>query len=139
MKYYETAKFKALNKKWKKKLEKSGFEDAEQDINPKLCAQSNIKEHEISKLKAWTTSLFKGRYSEVGYKAKEAYYQLAGQFLHSYDFETKKEQVVWMHHSNGLSYDKIVSATKITHAVVRRIVEKLSAIMLERRNSDEHE
>lgn len=87
---FKTKKFLELRDKWYTKLEKSGFVDAEQD-------EDNLKQ--------WDSYSFSGsrraRYNKDLYSSKEEYYQLAGKFLNSYEFKTKKERLIWECHAEG--------------------------------------
>lgn len=94
---FKTKKFEALKAKWYAKLEKSGFKDIEQDEN-------NLKE--------WDSYAFCSRYNRHLFSSKEAYYQLAGQFLHTHNFKDKREQLIWECHSNGKSVTQIAEILK---------------------------
>lgn len=84
--------FKELQAKWYGKLKKEGFEDAEIDED---------------NLKLWSTRFF-ARHSIEQIQAKQAYYQMAENFLNDYKFETKRERIIWEYHSNGISVRDIV-------------------------------
>lgn len=129
-KYYETDKFKKLNKKWQEKLKKSGFCDAEEDIDPTKTISGAPKTKD--KLKVWSISFFKSNYPTVRYRAVETYYRLASQFLYEYSFKSHLEQNIWEHHSNGLSRIKIDTLLNKKIGTARRTIEKLSKIMLEK-------
>lgn len=88
---FKTKKFEALKTKWYQKLQKSGFEDVESD-------EDNLKQ--------WDSSLFK-RYSPHTAEAKQEYFRLAGHFLNSHKFESKREKLIWSLHAEGLSFNDI--------------------------------
>lgn len=118
---FKTKEFETLNKLWKKKLEKSGFKDIEQDED---------------NLKLWYSEYYKTRYTTTTFQAKEEYYRLASQFLHSNKFKNKKEEVIWTLYSEGLSIRNIVKVLKSRNFKaykneVNKIVRTLSKIMLE--------
>lgn len=128
MKYYETEKFKKLNKKWQAKLEKSGFDDQEQ-----LLDKSSTTKQESDRvvLKTWSINFFRDRFNKTKYEAIETYYRLAGKFLHDHKFVNQTEQTIWMHHSDGLSFrkiDELVTPGKTGRA--KRVVKRLATIML---------
>ncbi len=121
MNQFKTKEFESLNKVWKKKLKKSGFEDIEQDEDT---------------LKLWYSEYYKTRYTATTFAAKEEYYILASQFLHSHKFIDKKEEAIWALYSEGYSIRKIVKALKSRHFKVyknevNKIVRTLSKVMLE--------
>lgn len=113
-KYYETPEFKALNSKWKNKLEKAGFKDIEQ---------------EDENLRVWTSSLFGLRPDWD--KSKEEYFRAAGKFLWDHEFETRTEYRIWELHSQGVSITKIVKALRrygiLTHK--NKVHETIKALV----------
>lgn len=92
-KYYETADFKALQKKWYGKLEDDGFQDAER---------------EDGALQNWSTQFSRGNLEFN--QSKEEYFRLAGHFLHDHRFANETERRVWELHTNGMSTGKIAKA-----------------------------
>jgi len=112
--------FKALQKKWYKKLEKSGFEDAERpDGN----------------LKWWASRFDRKWYNPTADAAKEAYYRFAGQFLHGHTFEDPMEREIWALHSEGVSMRNIVKTLRKRYRGIyvlktNDIIKRLSAQML---------
>lgn len=89
--------FLDLKDKWYKKLEATGFKDIEQDED---------------NLKSWSINLFKNKFNETTYLAKQEYYRLAGQFLNEHLFKSNKEKVIWEMHSQGLGRPEIVKRLK---------------------------
>lgn len=107
-----------LQKIWYKKLEKSGFEDIEQDDD---------------NLKVWS-SVFFLRNSPEQIQAKQAYYQMATNFLEEHKFKTRREEIIWTYHSEGISYrdiSKLLKRVRITlsHTAVQNVVHKLQVAM----------
>ncbi len=119
-KFYQTEAFKALNEKWKGKLEKSGFSDIERDEDS---------------LENWSTQF--ARNIEYN-RSKEEYYRLAGHFLHSHAFASQRERRVWDLHANGTSIRKIAKildprGRKNPHTVfkqVQKTIERLAKEMI---------
>lgn len=118
---FQTKEFNRLKEKWYKKLEDSGYRDIEQDENH---------------LKEWDSYAFKSRYNKHLYASKETYFQLAGQFLHTFEFESKRHKVIWELHSNGMSITQIANALKSkrfkspNRTSVHTVVQALSKEML---------
>ena len=113
--------FKALQAQWDKKLADSGFKDIEQrDEN----------------LKIWDSHFFRVYHRKYGdgLAAREEYYRLAGQFLHSYKFKNPTEKTIWKHHSDGHSVREISQELKKVNiklgktavdVAVRRLAEEM--------------
>ena len=119
---FKTTKFQQLRLKWYKKLAREGFVDIEQD------------EHN---LKAWESTLAKYRYTSKRFTSTEKYYQLAGQFLNSYKFETKKDRRVWELHSGGLSERKLAKKMRVSYGGnINTVIKRLRKIMLTQYNDD---
>lgn len=109
---------KELQDKWYKKLEKSGFQDIESDED---------------NLKVWS-SVFFARHSIEQIQAKQAYYQMATNFLEDNNFENKRDRIIWEYHANGISYRDISKVLKrvrikLSHTAVQNIVHKLQVAM----------
>lgn len=140
-KYWEKSSFKKLNKTWQKKLEKAGFVDHEEAVQPNYAKSPEKISSTTDRLKTWSTNFFRGRFNRTAYEARVTYYRLAGQFLNDHTFANKVEKEVWEHHSNGLSIVKIASTTSKKIGYVRRIITKLVTLMYEnakvQRASDE--
>jgi len=91
--------FKELQAKWYKKLEKSGFKDAE----------TVEGYHEPYRpLRQWHASCFFLRHAPLRREAKTEYYRLAGQFLYDNTFKSKLEMRMWELHAEGKSIREIV-------------------------------
>jgi len=121
MKFYETPEFKNLRSKWAKKLEKSGFDDAEQ---------------EDGNLKDWSAGFLRKRISSLYNESKQEYYRLAGQFLHEHKFEDKLERRIWELHQEGKSLNYILAylkkkKVKTYRQKIHKVIQKLAAVMLE--------
>lgn len=119
--------FQKLKAIWDKKLAKEGLEDIEQPNGM---------------LKKWAGAFFKDRHKRFGsvsFEAKEEYYRLAGQFLHSYPFETETERKVWELHSEGMSIREIVRTLgskriKTYKDKVFAVIKRLTAEMFRQNN-----
>lgn len=115
--YYKTSAFKKLNDKWKKKLDKSGFDDIEQDED---------------RLKLYHKDQFyRARANEQagGFEAKQDYYYLTTQFLNDYSFENKQDKKIWAEHDKGLSVPEIVKELNLTFGTVKKTITKLKKSM----------
>lgn len=107
--------FSKLQAEWYRKLKKSGFDDVEQtDGN----------------LKIWSAHYFQSAYTPDSFTAKETYYRLAGQFLHSHKFKTPHEREVWRLHSEGESIRAIAAHLGSYPNKIHKIIKKLSKEML---------
>lgn len=129
-KFYETDKFKRLQKKWQDKLKKSGFEDKEESVN------TPIKGGNTDRLKTWSSSFFRGRFNQTQYEARAAYYRFASQFLHDHAFDNPLERAIWEHHSNGISTYKMVVLVNKSHTKIHTVITKLAKLMWKRRKAD---
>lgn len=94
---FNSKQFKALKDKWYKKLEKSGFEDAEKDENS---------------LKSWHSYIFVVEDDTTFQESKKTYYSMAGKFFHDYVFKSKKDKAIWELHSEGISIRNINKTLK---------------------------
>jgi hypothetical protein len=108
--------------KWYAKLKREGFNDIESD-------EFNLKE--------WSNVFFK-THSIAQIQAKQAYYQMASNFLTEYRFDTPREKIIWEYHSNGISLREIgtiLKKAKIEKATNRtdiwKIVKRLKLVMYE--------
>ena len=111
--------FKELQKKWYKKLKDAGFHDVEQESwYMDRLAPSKSYENAVER-----------------FNSREEYYRLAGQFLHSYKFESNLDKLVWTYHSDGLSVREIAKQLgqhriRLTRNPVHQIIKRLANIML---------
>lgn len=130
MSKFQTKEFKQLQEKWYKKLKSSGYEDIEQDEN-------NLKE--------WDSYAFKSRYNKHLFSSKEAYYQLAGQFLHTYEFMCARDKLIWELHSEGHSITQISEKLRKKHykryyrTGIHVIIQGLTKEMLRQYRNEEDE
>lgn len=101
-KYYEKSDFKKLNKQWRDKLKKSGFEDVEQeDGNLKLWHSFRFMILEAKNSKDSLQNRVENN------KIKEFYYRVATKFLHTHKFKSAKERRIWELHCEGHGWRKI--------------------------------
>lgn len=119
---FKTANFEKLKKKWYAKLEKSGFQDIEQD-------EDNLNE--------WEASIF-SRHNTKTIAAKQEYFSLAGEFLHNHVFESKRHKKIWEMHCEGASLDGISKKLKSSNfkgshrATIHMVIKKLAQEMMEK-------
>jgi hypothetical protein len=116
----KSKELKKLEAKWYKKLAKEGFEDIEQDEN---------------NLKQWHNHFFFARYDADSFNSKAEYFQLAGAFLHEYEFANEVEKKIWELHADGLPLTEIYkvlanSGSKVYIDGIRKIVNKLKEAMV---------
>lgn len=126
----QSKSFKALKKKWYAKLEKSGFEDIEQN-------EDYLKQYT-------STKFYRGRQNGKDFEelmflneSKETYYRLAGHFLNDYEFADAKEKRIWALHSEGESFVDIAEAIRNRHNKankdsVNRVIKRLAEEMLKK-------
>jgi hypothetical protein len=91
------AKIRALQAKWERILEKEGLGDIEK------CGRLRVyHDHRLR-------STVEGEliFHPDKNAAKEAYYQLAGEFLHEHTFESAQERKIWELHSQGMPVREI--------------------------------
>jgi hypothetical protein len=111
--------FEKLQAFWDKKLRDSGFKDIESRDD---------------RLHTWSTKLFS--YHQSGaWEAKQAYYQMAENFLQEYKFDTNREKIIWEYHSTGIScrdIAKIFRKAKIkglSKSMIFLVIKKLKMSM----------
>lgn len=118
---FKSKEFKDLKDKWYKKAAKSGFKDIEQDED---------------NLIVWASHLFRATYDATKFQAKEEYYRAAGHFLHDYEFDSKRDRLVWEKHAEGLSIAKIVKELKkknrkihkmLVHEIIKRLASEMTS------------
>jgi hypothetical protein len=110
--------FKQLQAKWYKKLKDSGFEDAESSE---------------SHLKKWSNCFTREVQTDEQLLAKREYYRMAENFLTTYKFKTRLDQVIWDYHSNGMSARNIaatlnevkIRSKSAVHLVIKRLREEM--------------
>lgn len=113
-----SSEFKKLQAKWYKKLKASGFEDIEEQDSPQEM------------LKQWHSLYFLSRYEVSEFQAKQRYFELASQFLHTHVFETSYEKAIWRDYSKGLSARAIARHLEVRSEKINRVIKRLERIML---------
>jgi hypothetical protein len=113
LKFWETPKFRTLNKKWHDKLESLGFYDMEEFDSP----MELMKTHENER--------FRIKFTGDEFIARQRYYELAGQLLHSYKFESESDRQIWKLHSEGVSERAIAREYGFKHQKVKNLVSSL--------------
>lgn len=114
------SEYEKLKAVWYKKLKDEGFQDIETDED---------------NLKTWS-SRFSSKKARELWRAKEAYYYMATNFLNDYSFDSNLEKVIWEYHSNAMSVRNIAKllnkstySKKLSKEAVWLIVRKLEASM----------
>lgn len=117
MSMFRTRKFKRLQKKWYSKLEDLGFDEIEDTDSPREF------------LKSWHNHHFQN-IDPLVIEFNKEYYDQARSALHTYRFETKKEEKIWELHADGLSLREIAAKLKIkihiAHTTVNHLKERMS-------------
>ena len=109
-KFYETPEFMKLNEQWSKKLEKSGFEDAEEFNSPREL------------LKSWHDKRFAAKYSVDTLDETRDYYLAAGNLLNTFTFKNNRDRKIWTMHSEGIPERRIADKLGVTCWRVRRLI-----------------
>lgn len=127
---FKTAKFKKLQQKWYKKLEKSGFNEIEDTNSPKEF------------LKRWDSQWFRTRGPQEKVRAGMTkdqsvkiqknylisvakYYANARQVLSHFNFDTGLEKAIWALHSEGMSHRDIAKELNINPNVAHKAIFKI--------------
>lgn len=118
--WHKTKKFKTLQDKWYKKLEKTGFEDAEQDevYLKQFSGKTGIMEG--SELRGTT---------ELGETYKYNYYRNCREFLDTYKFKNKTEHKMFEMHTEGLGVRVIADKLKTYRRKVHETIQGLVKVM----------
>ena len=111
---------KDLQATWDQKLKDSGFVDAE--------------DRKTGKLKMWHSQAFRQRTTPVTFAAKKAYFEKASRFLHTYEFESLEESLVWIMHADGRYIREIAAALKLAGYEtnkdrVNKMIRRLANVM----------
>ncbi len=122
--FWSTKEFKALNAKWAKRLEESGFEDAERLVNDDYVL-IDFHQHKFGRT---------DRNDTLTTENRAEYYRLAGQFLHTHKFKSKRDSFIWQLHCEGLSRAKILRRLKaarmsMSDTAIFHVIKELSDIM----------
>jgi len=123
MSVFKTKKFQKLKDKWYRKLERTGFEDIEQDEKS---------------LKVWESQAFSDhRYNRHTFAEKQEYYSLAGRFYHEHEFASEKLKQIWKYHSEGLSITEIHKRLRtkkrgFSRPNIHLLIKKLAKEMLKK-------
>jgi hypothetical protein len=109
---------KKLQKEWYAKLKKAGFDDIEYEDGSLRSAAPRSPMQKDPLIR----------------EAIQEYYYMANQFLHTHTFESKREQIIWEYHANGIGSADIVKVLKkvrikLHESRVRAIIVKLRKIM----------
>lgn len=103
---------------WDQKLRESGFIDIEDRDSPREM------------LKSWHSTLFIHRFDQERFSARQQYFELVTQFLHSYEFDSELEREIWFLHSEGKSLREIAKITgQVSKDGALKIIRKLLRAM----------
>lgn len=125
-KFYQTKKFKQLNKEWASKLKDSGFRDIEPNEDT---------------LAPYSTRFL--RHPHYVWELRLAYYSMCEAFLQKYTFKSEYEKVIWEYHANGLSEREIakvlppIKGKKRHYSTIWNVISDLRAIMKQTYLADE--
>jgi len=117
---FRTKKFKELQERWYKKLEKSGFEDVEDmTLNEPL-------------LKNWDNFRYR-KVTPEEYESRTRYYSNCRDVLNTYPFERAIHRRIWELHTEGLSLRQIEKTIKkenkrftSNHVTINSIIQKIT-------------
>ena len=98
---------------WYKKLESSGFEDAERD-------EYRLKQY---------SAKFNQAAVRNSLEAKTEYYSMARRFMYDFKFESYLDKIVWEYHTNGISYRNIVRLLKNVKVSITPNKDNINAII----------
>lgn len=129
--------FKEEKAFWYKRLEESGFEDIETEDGElkefEAVKAAGLKhQHLYDQLRSQTQD----EQRQTAIEATTRYYQLASQFLHSYQFIRHLDKLVWELHSEGASRRMIsrVLTKQLRRNIpewrIRTILDRLQNLML---------
>lgn len=102
----DNKEFKSLKSTWYKKLKKEGFNDIEQKIPGRKDEYT---------LKKWSNRFNpKAPWNSIPLlrESKEAYYRLAGFFLHEHEFPSILDQKIWELHCEGLGAREVAKVLR---------------------------
>lgn len=105
------SELKKLRKHWNEILASEGFKDIESD-NPD------------APLKSSAYDVFT-KYPDGTFEMGSEYSRLAGQFLHEFEFESKRDRRIWELHSDGSTVREIAKIVRLHHSSVVRTLTKL--------------
>jgi hypothetical protein len=117
--FYEKAKFKKLREKWYKKLEKSGFVEIEA-VHTK---------NEL--VKDYHSSHFMKDYVVDNYDAKQKYFELAREILHTYEFKNKQDKLVWELYSEGMECKTIARKLKKSEYKLSKFIKTVEKLIVQ--------
>lgn len=112
--WHETKKFKTLNAKWHRKLERSGFEDIEEFDS---LEEERLKSHHNMK--------FFPVFNSGEFLDRQRYYELAGQLVYSYPFKSEIDKRVWELHSQGVTERGIPKKVACSYAYARKVIKEV--------------
>lgn len=110
MKFYETKKFKELQRRWYDKLAASGFHDIERNETHQHTDTASFQDQE----------------------AIEEFYTKAADHLWSYAFLNLAEKAIWFLYANGNSIRNIAKGLGYTRSKVGWIIEKHTQIVMKK-------
>ena len=116
--FYLEASFKALERKWDKKLADSGFVDIEHRQEPDGREKVLLKGHQ--------SAIFRKRYSPE----KAEYYRIAAQWVRRLETKPSEVREAWLLHSDGCFNTEIAETLKLPLPEVNEIVEEQAEAML---------
>lgn len=117
MKFYQTREFIKLQKVWKKKLERSGFNDLEPSEGDRLPAQFYVA-REIKRPERLLSI--------------QEYYCQASKFYWDYQFVSEREKKIWLYHSEGLAIRAIADRLRGENfSSIRKVLKMIEPVFLE--------
>lgn len=114
---FDTPKFKKLNEKWEKYLEKEGLGDIE-DSRHRLTDNKDI--FQLSR---------KIQFKTDSYQAVRGYYIWVTHSLNWAQFESRTDEMIWLEHEKGNSSHKIAEALSLAQTTVSFRIKKIRAYL----------
>lgn len=119
MSVYDSKAFKRLKAKWYKKLEGSGFQDAE----------DTAYDTDKTLLRRWDSLYFERRHTPQDADAITTYYRHCGLFLHTYMFSSPRERLIFWMHAKGYGLRDTARYFGVSHETIAKVLRPLIKAM----------
>lgn len=111
--FYETKSFMELNKKWAKKLKKSGFEDAEEFNSPNEMMKQHHNHH------------FLERNKHVPIAETIEYFDKCRELLNTFSFKTIAAKKIWEMYCEGYGGRLIAKTLRKKEWPVKKVIKDM--------------
>lgn len=136
-------KFKQIQKYWYDRLEKDGFQDAEEEVKGEIL----LKRYTLVRIrnnKRESTNQNNQRFDREAARAKYNYlfYTLCRQFLFMPELDVivkknPKYRMIWEMYGEGITYERIAQQVGMKARGIRAVIAKLVPIMMEAHARDD--